>query len=75
MSGVEFEARCRSRLVEYRKAEGLTQAQLAGRMGWRQGRVSALELGRESSLRLSTVHRLAVAFGVEARDLLAFIAE
>jgi ribosome-binding protein aMBF1 (putative translation factor) len=52
-------------LAERRRDAGLTQAELANRMGTSQGQVTRFESGADA--RLSTVARYAAAIGVELR--------
>jgi transcriptional regulator with XRE-family HTH domain len=59
------------RLCELRKANGLTQeafAELAG-MGYKY--YQAVEAGRKKELRVSTLEKLAAAYGIELWELLA----
>ena len=59
------------RLRELRDAHGLTQeafAELAG-MGYKY--YQAVEAGRKKNLRLSTLEKLAAAYGIEVWELLA----
>jgi predicted transcriptional regulator len=49
-------------LVEQRRAAGLSQAEVAGRMGTSQPAVARLEAG-EVDVRMSTVERYAAAIG------------
>jgi transcriptional regulator with XRE-family HTH domain len=61
------------RLAEVRRAKGLSQTQVAARMGTSQSAVARLEAGQED-IRLSTLRRYAgalghaVHFGVTATD-------
>jgi len=59
------------RLRELRKLQGLTQEQFAEAAGisykWYQG----IEAGRRSDLRLSTMERIADAYGIGVHQLLA----
>jgi ribosome-binding protein aMBF1 (putative translation factor) len=50
-------------LAEQRRAAGLTQVEMAKRMGTSQGQVTRLESGADT--RLSTVARYAAALGVK----------
>lgn len=54
------------RLVERREALGLTQRQLAARMGTQQSAVSDLENGRYEPY-ISTLTRWAAALGLQVR--------
>jgi transcriptional regulator with XRE-family HTH domain len=56
------------RVAELRKSEGLTQAQLAERLGFSVQYLSRVELG--TNLTLSTMAKLANAFQVTVTDLL-----
>jgi transcriptional regulator with XRE-family HTH domain len=51
-----------------REAAGLTQTQLAARLGVTQGRIGHLEQGRRP-LNLETLHALALALGHDPHDL------
>lgn len=53
-------------LVELRRASGLSQTQLAARMGTSQSAIARLEAG-DADLRLSTLERYAAALGREVR--------
>lgn len=57
-------------LAERRKALGLTQKEVARRMGTTQPRVAALESGKQSGPRLSTIFRFAAAVEatIEVKD-------
>lgn len=59
------------RLRELRKREGLTQEQFAERAGMSYKYYQALEAGRKRALRLSTLGKLASAYGIEVWQLLA----
>ncbi len=50
-------------LVEHRKATGLSQTEVAARMGTSQSAVARLEAG-EADVRLSTIERYAAAVGL-----------
>jgi ribosome-binding protein aMBF1 (putative translation factor) len=52
-------------LAERRRSAGLTQAQLAERMGTSQGQITRFESGADT--RLSTVARYAAAIGIKLR--------
>lgn len=56
-------------LAERRRTAGLTQSQLAQRMGTSQGQVTRLESGADT--RLSTVARYAAAVGMKVEWTLA----
>jgi len=59
------------RLVELRKAAGLTQAELAVKAGLGMMQVSRIERGAVSDPQVSTVQALAEALGVPVAELLA----
>jgi len=59
------------RLVELRKAAGLTQAELAVKAGLGMMQVSRIERGAVSDPQVSTVQALADALGVPVAELLA----
>jgi len=59
------------RLVELRKAAGLTQAELAVKAGLGMMQVSRIERGAVSDPQMSTVQALAEALGVPVAELLA----
>jgi len=48
-----------------RTAAGLTQAQLAHKVGVKQGYIARLEVGELGNLRISTLHKLAAALNHE----------
>jgi len=50
-------------LATLRREQGLTQLEIAGRMGTSQGQITRLEAGADT--RLSTVERYAAALGVK----------
>ena len=58
------------RLRELRARAGLTQEKLAEKAGLRYKHYQAVEAGRKPDIRLSTVERIAKAFGIEAWELL-----
>jgi transcriptional regulator with XRE-family HTH domain len=60
-----------NRLKELRRANGLTQEAFAERAGMSYKYYQALEAGRKAELRLSTLDRLANAYGLEVYQLLA----
>lgn len=55
----------------WRRELGLTQSELADRMGVAQNHVSAIETGKLVDPQASTVEKLARAFGVTVDELLA----
>ena len=57
------------RLKQLRKAAGLTQAQLAEKVGVYQGTISDHERGKATRIDLSLLERLADALGVEPGQL------
>lgn len=59
------------RLKELRKAHALTQEAFAERAGFGYKYYQAVEGGRKRELRLSTLERLAGAYGIEVWELLA----
>ncbi len=63
--------RLRSRLWQLREAHGLTQEAFAERSGISYKYYQAVEAGRKRELRLSTLERLARAYGSEVWQLLA----
>lgn len=66
---MDLEQAVAARIRELRTHRGLTQAELARRMGITEGNVSRLETGgRAPSLR--TIARVAAALGVEPAELL-----
>lgn len=58
------------RLRELRARAGITQEKLAEKAGLRYKHYQAVEAGRKPDIRLSTVERIAKAFGIEAWELL-----
>lgn len=58
------------RLRELRALTGLTQEKLAEKAGLRYKHYQAVEAGRKPDVRLSTVERVAKAFGIETWELL-----
>jgi len=60
-----------SRLRQLRKRHDLTQEQFAELSGISYKYYQAVEGGRKTELRLSTVERLAVAYGIEAWQMLS----
>jgi transcriptional regulator with XRE-family HTH domain len=59
------------RLKHLRDAHGLTQEQFAEMSGISYKYYQAVEAGRKRELRLSTLERLAAAYGIEVWQLLA----
>ncbi len=59
------------RLRELRDAHGLTQEAFAELAGMSYKYYQAVEAGRKKELRLSTLERLAAAYGIEVWELLA----
>ena len=57
------------RLKQLRKAAGLTQAQLAEKVGVYQGTISDHERGKATRIDLSLIERLAETLGVEPGEL------
>jgi transcriptional regulator with XRE-family HTH domain len=57
------------RVRSLRKALGLTQEDLADRVGLRQAQISELESAR-NNITINNLHRLAVALGVRPHELL-----
>ena len=57
------------RVRTLRKALGLTQEELADRVGLRQAQISELESAR-NNIKIDNLHRLAAALGVRPHDLL-----
>ncbi|GAA2834203.1 helix-turn-helix domain-containing protein [Crossiella cryophila] len=55
------------RLAELRKEAGLTQVEVAKRMGISQARVSQVERGEVGELEVDTVHRYVTAIGGRLR--------
>lgn len=58
------------RLRQLRVKHGLTQEQFAERTGISYKYYQAVEAGRKAELRLSTLERLARAYGIEVWELL-----
>jgi len=59
------------RLKELRKAHNLTQEAFCERTGISYKYYQSLEAGRKRDLRLSTLERLATAYGIEVFELLS----
>jgi transcriptional regulator with XRE-family HTH domain len=57
------------RVRSLRRALGLTQEELAERVGLPQAQISELESAR-NNIRIDNLHRLAVALGVRPHELL-----
>ena len=57
------------RVRTLRKALGLSQEELADRVGLRQAQISELESAR-NNITIDNLHRLAIALGVRPRELL-----
>ncbi len=68
MHGGDLKRRFGRKVQELREARGLTQEQLAARIGRSVDTVSNIERGLNAT-RLETAHQLATAFGVRLRDL------
>jgi len=62
--------RLRTRLRELRKIHGLTQEQFSEVTGFSYKFYQLIEIGRKDDLRLSSLERLAAAYGIEVPDLL-----
>lgn len=60
-----------NRLRQLRKVHGLTQEQFSELSGISYKYYQAVEGGRKKELRLSTLERLAAAYGIEVWQLLA----
>ena len=60
-----------NRLKQLRNAHGLTQEQFAELSGISYKYYQAVEAGRKPDLRLSTLQRLASAYGIEVWQLLS----
>lgn len=73
MARQQIEARQSAyRLAEIRKEQGLTQGEVAKRIGISQSRVSQLERGELSKSELSTVDAYVTALGGRARIIADF---
>jgi transcriptional regulator with XRE-family HTH domain len=59
------------KLRHYREAAGLTQSELAKKVGVRQATISDLETGKSRRLELDLLEKLAKALGVKAARLIA----
>ena len=60
-----------SRLRELRKLHGITQEQFSELSGFSYKFYQLIEIGRKCDLRLSSLERLAKAYGIEVHELLA----
>jgi transcriptional regulator with XRE-family HTH domain len=60
-----------ARLKQLRKAHGLTQEQFSEMAGISYKYYQQVEAGRKRELRLSTLERLAKAYGIQVWELLA----
>jgi len=60
-----------SRLKQLRQAHGLTQESFAEQAGLTYKYYQQVEAGRKQDLRLSTLERLAGAYGIEVYELLS----
>jgi transcriptional regulator with XRE-family HTH domain len=60
-----------NRLKQLRQAHGLTQESFAELAGFSYKHYQQLEAGRKLDLRLSTLERLAAAYGIEVYELLS----
>jgi transcriptional regulator with XRE-family HTH domain len=58
------------KIEQLRKRAGLTQAEIAAKLGWTRGRWNNIVKGRSSNLSINTLDRIAGALGVDAADLL-----
>src|SRR5947209_1318829 len=58
-------------ILERRTSLGLTQAQLADRVGWTQERISIMEHGKYGMPSLPSLSRLEIALGCKLSELLA----
>jgi|ERR1051326_778874 DNA-binding XRE family transcriptional regulator len=54
-------------LLDLRQASGLTQAQLAARVGVKQPVIARIEAGRSSNIHLRTILQIATALGARVR--------
>jgi transcriptional regulator with XRE-family HTH domain len=61
-----------TRLRELREAHGLSQEAFAERAGLKYKHYQSIEAGRKIEMRLSTLQKLAKAFGLELWELLNF---
>lgn len=58
------------RIKAIRKARGLTQMQMASKLGITQSGYQQIETGNSDSMRVSTLRNLCIEFGLSADDLL-----
>lgn len=58
------------RLKQFRKANGLTQANMAKRLGISQPAYQQIEAGESESMRVSTLRKICVEFNISADELL-----
>ena len=68
----EMAKRLIARLRELREAHGLSQEAFAERAGLKYKHYQSIEAGRKIEMRLSTLQKLAKAFGMELWELLNF---
>ena len=61
-----------ARVREWREARGLSQEAFAERAGLKYKHYQAIEAGRKSDIRFSTLEKLAKACGLELPELLDF---
>jgi transcriptional regulator with XRE-family HTH domain len=59
------EMRVESQLAELRRKRGITQAELAKRMGVKQPLIARLEAGRAKNLTLTTIMKAAMVLGAD----------
>jgi transcriptional regulator with XRE-family HTH domain len=64
--------RLMARVKELREARGLSQEAFAERAGLKYKHYQAVEAGRKTDIRLSTLAKLAKACGLELRELFNF---
>ena len=74
MDATELKRRFGKRVQAFREAKGLTQEQLAGRIGRSVDTVSNIERGINAT-RIEIAHQIAVELGVALPDLFAFTPE
>jgi transcriptional regulator with XRE-family HTH domain len=60
-----------ARLRELRKIHGITQEQFSEATGFSYKFYQLIEIGKKNDLRLSSLERLAAAYGIEVHELLA----
>jgi transcriptional regulator with XRE-family HTH domain len=60
-----------ARLRELRKLHGITQEQFSEQTGFSYKFYQLIEIGRKCDLRLSSLERLAKAYGIQVHELLA----